>query len=76
MKAQTDKEDHAANDFNEDSSNELRLPVWSVISFDKREAGGLTYAEAEEKLSVLETQRISGLCIVTDEVAARIAGET
>ena len=56
----------------EDSANELRLPIWSVISFDKREAGGLTYAEAEQKLSELEAQKFSGLCIVTDEVAARM----
>ena len=57
----------------EDFPNELRLSVWSVISFDKREANGLTYAEAEQKLSELEAQKVSGLCIVTDEVAARIS---
>jgi hypothetical protein len=76
-KAQTDEpaavpvEDE--NVSTEDFPNELRLPVWSVISFDKREASGLTYAEAEQKLSELEAQKISGLCIVTDEVGARIA---
>ena len=56
----------------EDFPDELRLPVWSVISFEKREASGLTYTEAEQKLSELEAQKVSGLCIVTDEVAARI----
>ena len=55
------------------ASNELRLPIWSVISFEKREAGSLTYAQAEEKLAELEAQKVSGLCIVTDEVAARIS---
>jgi hypothetical protein len=54
--------------------DELRLPVWSVISFEKREASNLTYPEAEQKLSELDAQKVSGLCIVTDEVAARIAG--
>jgi len=57
----------------EESPNELRLPVWSVISFERREASGLTYTEAEQKLSELEAQKVSGLCIVTDEVAARIS---
>ena len=54
--------------------DELRLPVWSVISFEKCEASGLTYTEAEQKLSELDAQKFSGLCIVTDEVAARISG--
>jgi len=57
----------------EDSPNELRLPIWSVISFEKLEAGGLIYAQAEEKMRELEKQDVSGLCIVTDEVAARIS---
>lgn len=54
------------------ASSELRAPVWSVVSFEKCEASGLTYAQAEQKLSELEAQKISGLCIVTDEAAARI----
>lgn len=57
----------------EDLPNELREPFWSVISFEKCEAGGLTYAQAEQKLSELDAQNVSGLCIVTDETAARIA---
>jgi hypothetical protein len=56
------------------SESELRDRVWSVISFDKCEARGLTYAEAEQKLSELEAQKVAGLCIVPDEVAARIEG--
>jgi hypothetical protein len=54
---------------------ELREAVWSVVSFDKCEAGNLTYAEAEQKLGELEAQKVSGLCIVTNETAARIAGK-
>jgi hypothetical protein len=56
-------------------SSELRAPTWSVVSFEKCEAGGLTYADAEQKLSELEAQKVSGLCIVTDEVAARITSK-
>jgi hypothetical protein len=52
--------------------NELREAFWSVVSFDKCEASGLTYAAAEEKIKELEAAGLSGLCIVTDETAARI----
>lgn len=60
----------------EEFPHELRLPIWSVVSFEKREAVNLTYSEAEQKLAELETQKVSGLCIVTDETAARIADKT
>jgi hypothetical protein len=59
----------------QDFKSELRERIWSVISFDKCEAAGLTYAEAEQKLTELEAQKFSGLCIVADEVAARIAAQ-
>ncbi|CAN5576943.1 hypothetical protein BH10ACI1_BH10ACI1_20970 [soil metagenome] len=51
---------------------ELRESRWSVISFEKCEANNLTYAEAEQKLEELLAQKVSGLCIVTNEVAERI----
>ncbi|HEY8563243.1 MAG TPA: hypothetical protein VIL74_22890 [Pyrinomonadaceae bacterium] len=72
MKAEMNEENSAQVEPTEESSHELRLPVWSVISFDKREAGNLTYPEAEQKLAALEGQKVSGLCIVPDEVAARL----
>ena len=56
----------------EDLPGELRAPIWSVVSFEKLEAGGLNYAEAEKKLKKLLARGVSGLCIVTDEAAARI----
>jgi hypothetical protein len=59
----------------DNSANELRESIWSVVSFDKSEANNLTYAEAEQKMSELLEQKVSGLCIVTDETAARIAGK-
>ena len=55
--------------------SELREAFWSVVSFDKCEASNLTYAEAEQKMSELLKQKVSGLCIVTDKTAARIAGK-
>lgn len=45
---------------------------WSVVSFERCEASGLTYADAVRRMAELDNQRIAGLCIVTDEAAARI----
>lgn len=70
-KAENEKKIASPADF----PKELREAMWSVVSFDKCEASGLTYTEAERKLSELEAQKVSGLCIVTDETAARIAGK-
>ena len=52
--------------------SELEEPRWSVISFDHREAGGLTYKQAAVLLSELDAHDVAGLCIVTDEAAARL----
>jgi hypothetical protein len=54
--------------------SELDAAIWSVISFDRCEAAGLTYAEAVQKLNELEANKVSGLCIVTDDAAERVAG--
>jgi len=54
--------------------SELDAPIWSVISFDRCEAAGLTYAEAVRKINELEAKSVSGLCIVTDDAAERVAG--
>jgi hypothetical protein len=51
--------------------SELSMRRWSVISFDRCEASGLTYHQASEKLAELEQRRVPGLAIVTDEAAAR-----
>lgn len=56
----------------ENETHELREPRWAVISFDRSEAQNLTYAEAERKLEELTAQKVSGLCIVPDETAAKI----
>lgn len=51
---------------------ELREARWSVVSFDKCEAGGLTYLQAQEKMEELLGRSVYGLCIVTDEAAGRV----
>ena len=54
--------------------SELAAPSWSVVSFEKCEARNLTYEQAQSKMSELAARKVSGLCIVTDETAARVGG--
>lgn len=54
-------------------AGELNEPRWSIVSFEKCVAKNLTYPQAEEKLVKLEAEKIAGLCIVSDEAAARIS---
>ncbi len=56
----------------ENQMSELREHIWTVVSFDKREAENLTYAEAEAKINELAAQKVSGLCILTNQAAAKI----
>ena len=53
--------------------SDLDSPIWSVISFERCESSGLTYSEAVEKIEELERNNVAGLCIVTDEAAARVS---
>ena len=53
-------------------SSDLLAAIWSVISFERHEAGGLVYAEALKKLDDLERRDVAGLCVVTDDAAARV----
>ena len=59
----------SANDF----SSELRLPQWSVVTFEGVAARGLSYEKALKRIKNLDRQGVSGLCILTDEAAARIS---
>jgi|GEM_PF-1840521 len=52
--------------------SELGEPCWSVVSFDKCEAAGLTYPQAEAKMAELLANNVYGLCIITDEAAERV----
>lgn len=53
--------------------SELREGRWAVLSARGREASGLAYAKAAELVRELKGGGLSGLCIVTDAAAARLA---
>lgn len=57
----------------QDTTSELLSKRWSVVSFDKCEASGLNYAEAIQQMAELDQKHVAGLCIVTDEAAARLS---
>ena len=67
------KQDAQAAAAENEISSELNEPRWSVVSFESVAVHGLPYAEAQNWLEKLQKQNISGLCIVTDEAAARIS---
>ena len=52
--------------------SELQQERWAVISERGCEAAGLRHAEAAELLRRLAAERVSGLCVVTDEAAGRV----
>ena len=57
----------------ESSATELELPLWSIVTFEGVAMSGLSYEEARKWMDKLNEQKISGLCIVTDEAAARMS---
>jgi hypothetical protein len=66
---QTDAESAPAEN---DLTSELNEPRWAVVSFESVVAHGLTYTEAKNRLEELQKQKLSGLCVITDEAAARM----
>ncbi len=76
VKVQAKKQENKKPKKNRASVNnapsELNEPCWSVVSFEARAASNLTYAQAAEKAAELAAQKVPGLCIITDEAAARI----
>ena len=54
-------------------SGELGAPRWSVVTFESVAVTNLSYDEASKLMEKLRRQKVSGLCIVTDEAAARIS---
>ena len=54
--------------------SELVEPIWSVVTYETVAAGGLTYDEAAKLAEKLKVERVSGICIITDEAAQRISG--
>ena len=57
----------------QETINELDEPRWAVISFERREAAGLTYQQAAQLLSELDSRRVAGLAVVTDEAAGKVS---
>ncbi len=55
-----------------EAKSELDEPCWSLVSFEQIEAGGLTYRQAAELMWLLDSHGITGLCVITDEAAARM----
>lgn len=53
--------------------SELSEPRWSVVTYESIAAANLTYEEALELAKKLDSQKISGLCIITNQAAARIS---
>ena len=53
--------------------SELNEPRWSLVSFERREAGGLTYPQAARLMEELHSNGMAGLCIVTDAAASRMS---
>ena len=61
-----------ATEKQETVQSELDMPIWSVVSFDACEASGLTYQAAVKMMAEKDAAGVYGLCIVTDEAAARV----
>lgn len=53
--------------------SELDAPRWSVISFERSEGNALTYRDALRLMDDLERKGVAGLCVVSDETAARVS---
>jgi hypothetical protein len=51
---------------------DLDEPNWSVVSFDRVEARGLTHAQAAKMVNELHMNKVAGLCLLTDTAASRI----
>jgi hypothetical protein len=71
MQVKTEKKKEPTTNENE-SVSELNEPFWAVVSFESVAAESLTYDEARAYVKKLEKQKVSGLSIVTNEVAERM----
>lgn len=57
----------------EDFACELNRPCWSVVTYKSVAVSHLNYEEAVQWAEDLKKQGISGLCVITDEAASRVA---
>lgn len=55
-----------------DERSDLDLAIWAVIGFDGCIAEGLTYDQAVKAASQALEKKTAGICIVSDDAAARI----
>lgn len=55
-----------------DPESELHQPLWAVISFAQTEAVGLIYSDAVAIMAKLDSNGVTGLCIVTEAAAKRV----
>ncbi len=56
----------------EETLSELGHPRWSVISFERCEASGISYSDAQARMDEFDRRGAAGLRIVSDEAAARL----
>ena len=52
--------------------SELHERRWAVLSERGREEAGLSYEEAARLIARLRAERLSGLCVITDEAASHV----
>lgn len=69
---QTTREEEVAPVKREIILSELHQPMWSVVSFEKVIKNGLEYDEALAEMERLRSEKVFGLCIITDDAANRI----
>ncbi|MCW5961205.1 MAG: hypothetical protein KIS76_13660 [Pyrinomonadaceae bacterium] len=65
-------EDSSAADRTSAVVFELTEPLWSVVTFDICAASGLVYEQAIDLMEQLDSEGVSGVCIVTNETAERM----
>ncbi|HWW73776.1 MAG TPA: hypothetical protein VNZ44_00185 [Pyrinomonadaceae bacterium] len=52
--------------------SELNERRWAVLSERGSERAGLSYEEAAALIARLRGERVSGLCVITDDAASRL----
>ena len=52
--------------------SELNERRWAVLSERGREEAGLSYEEAARLIARLRSERLRGLCVITDEAASHL----
>lgn len=67
-----DTEKQTEENLPEINASEFSEWLWSVVTYESVAVSNLTYNEALDWVKKLDEQKMSGLCIVTDEAAARI----